>query len=121
RPDMRFAVCASLLVVAVAAQTPVPPTPILFEGGRLIVDARRPPIENAALLVDRGRIVKSGRSGEIKAPAGAARVDFTGKTIIPALIDAHVHLGYQVGLDFAADNFTRETLIDQLNRDRESV
>ena len=54
--------------------------------------------------------------GGVKAPAGAAHVDFTGKTIMPALIDAHVHLGYQVGLNFAAENFTRETLVDQLNR-----
>ena len=52
----------------------------------------------------------------MKAPAGAARVDLTGKTIVPALVDAHVHLGYQVGLNFAAENFTRETLVDQLNR-----
>lgn len=52
----------------------------------------------------------------MKAPAGAARVDLTGKTIVPALVDAHVHLGYQAGLNFAAENFTRETLVDQLNR-----
>lgn len=112
---MKLAVC-SLLMAAVWAAPPPSPAPILLEGGRLIVDARKPPIENAALLVDRGRVVASGRKGSVKAPAGAARVDFTGKTIIPALIDAHVHLGYQVGLTFAAENFTRETLIDQLNR-----
>jgi imidazolonepropionase-like amidohydrolase len=93
-----------------------PSTAIVLEGGRLIVDARRPPIENAALLVEGGRIAKTGRKGDIKAPAGAARIDFTGKTIMPSIVDAHVHLGYQVGLNFAAENFTRETLVDQLNR-----
>ena len=112
---MRLTAIAWLVVAAVSAQTPAS-VPILFEGGRLIADARRPPIENAALLIDRGRVVSSGRKGDVKAPAGALRVDFTGKTIVPALVDAHVHLGYQVGLNFAAENFTRETLVDQLNR-----
>ena len=114
-PVLKLAACGTLFVAALSAQIP-PSTPILLEGGRLIVDARRPPIEDAALLVDNGRIVQAGRRGEVKAPAGTSRVDFTGKTIIPALIDAHVHLGYQVGLNFAAENFTRETLVDQLNR-----
>lgn len=113
----RLSACGLLLAAAVSAQAPRPASaPVLFEGGRLIVDARRPPIENAALLVDHGRIVKAGRKGDVKAPAGAARVDLTGKTIVPALVDGHVHLGYQVGLNFAAENFTRETLVDQLNR-----
>ncbi|HEV8210020.1 MAG TPA: amidohydrolase family protein [Vicinamibacterales bacterium] len=110
----RLAACGLLTIATIQGQTPSPP--ILFEGGRIIADARRPPIENAALLVDRGRVVNVGRRGDVKAPSGTTRVDFTGKTIIPALIDAHVHLGYQVGLNFAAENFTRETLVDQLNR-----
>jgi imidazolonepropionase-like amidohydrolase len=88
----------------------------LFEGARLIVDARRAPIENSAFLVDGGRITKVGVKGKLKAPAGAARVDLSGKTVIPALIDPHVHLGYQKDLTYSAANFTRENVIDQLNR-----
>jgi len=52
----------------------------------------------------------------VQGPAGAVRVDLAGKTVMPALIDSHVHLGYQKGLSYAADNFARENLIDQLNR-----
>jgi imidazolonepropionase-like amidohydrolase len=113
--SLRLAACGLLIVAAVSSQSPISP-PILFEGGRIIADARRPPIENAAILVDHGRVTNVGRKGEVKAPAGTTRIDFTGKTIVPALLDAHVHLGYQVGLNFAAENFTRETLLDQLNR-----
>jgi imidazolonepropionase-like amidohydrolase len=91
-------------------------SPVLFEGGRVIVDARRAPIENGALLVANGRIVKVGKKGTVPAPAGAARIDLTGKTVMPALIDCHVHLGYQKDLVYAAANFTRENLIGQLNR-----
>ena len=120
---LRLGACSPVVVAALSAQalrqasaqTP-DPRPILLEGGRLIVDARRAPIENAALLIDRGRVVASGAKGSLKAPPGAVRVDFSGKTILPAIVDAHVHLGYQVGLTFAAENFTRETLLDQLNR-----
>jgi imidazolonepropionase-like amidohydrolase len=92
------------------------PAAVLLEGARVIVDARRPAIENGALLIDNGRIVKAGNKGSVHAPAGAQRVDLTGKTIMPALIDAHVHLGYQKDLIYSGQNFTRDNLVDQLNR-----
>jgi imidazolonepropionase-like amidohydrolase len=91
------------------------PAAVLFEGARLVVDARRPPLENAAFLIDGDRIVKVGKKGTVQAPAGAARVDLSGKKVIPALIDAHVHLGYQKDLVYSADNFTRDNLVHQLN------
>ena len=89
---------------------------VVFEGARLIVDARKTPIDDAAFLVENGHIVKVGKKGALKIPAGAARVDLTGKTVIPALLDPHVHLGYQKGVTYAASNFTRENVVDQLNR-----
>ena len=89
---------------------------ILLEGARVIVDARRAPIENAAILVDKGKIVKVGKAGEIAAPAGTTRVDLTGKTVIPALIDTHIHIGYQKDATYSAANYTRENLMDQLRR-----
>jgi imidazolonepropionase-like amidohydrolase len=107
----------TLLLAAVYVSNSAMGAPaVLFEGARLITDARRPPIENSALLVEDGRVVKVGKKGAVRAPAGAARIDLTGKTVMPALIDAHVHLGYQKGLIYSADNFTRDNLLDQLNR-----
>ena len=106
-----------LFGLLLAVSFPLAAAPVLFEGGRVIIDARRAPIENSAFLVDNGRIVKIGKKGELKPPAGAKRVDLTGKTVIPALIDPHVHLGYQKDLSYAAANFTRENVIGQLNRD----
>src|SRR5262249_59336382 len=47
---------------------------------------------------------------------GTERLDLAGKTIMPLLVDGHVHLGYQVGLTFSADNYSRATLVDQLHR-----
>jgi imidazolonepropionase-like amidohydrolase len=40
----------------------------------------------------------------------------TGKTIIPALIDAHAHLGYEGYTSWGAENYTRSNLIEHLER-----
>ena len=90
--------------------------PVLYEGARLIADARRPPIEDAAFLVENGRVVRSGRKGAFPVPAGTVRVDLTGKTVIPALLDTHIHIGYQKGLSYSAENYTYENLADHLRR-----
>src|SRR4029453_2399670 len=79
--------------VAAGQNRPVSPS-VLFEGGRLIAGDGRPPLENAAVLVEGSRFTKGGRTGEIPLPAGATRVDLAGETVIPALIDTHNHLGW---------------------------
>ena len=48
--------------------------------------------------------------------SGAGRVNLAGKTVMPTLINAHGHPGFQRGLTYSADNFTRENIIDDLNR-----
>ena len=88
----------------------------LFVGARLIADGDRPPIEDSAFLVEKDRITKVGRKNQIQAPAGASRVDLTGKTVIPALINVHGHVGFQKGSSFAKENYTRENIVNQLNQ-----
>ncbi len=78
----------------------------VFEGARLIVGDDSAPIENAAFVVDDGQIVQVGRAGELQAPAGAERVNLAGKTVMPAIVDTHVHLNSK----------SREELIDHLQR-----
>jgi len=63
-----------------------------FEGARLIVGDGGAPIENATLVVDGARIIQAGRAADVQVPAGAARVSLAGKTVMPMLIDTHVHL-----------------------------
>jgi imidazolonepropionase-like amidohydrolase len=62
-----------------------------FEGARLIIGDGRV-IENATLLMDGTRIVQAGAG--VTVPADAKRVSLSGKTVMPALIDSHVHLSY---------------------------
>jgi imidazolonepropionase-like amidohydrolase len=64
----------------------------VFEGARLIVGDGSAPIENATLVVDGSKIVQAGRTAEVSAPTGATRVNLAGKTVMPMLIDTHVHL-----------------------------
>src|SRR5437773_5338402 len=87
--------------IVVEAQRPVAAT--VFEGARLIVGDSSAPIADSAFLVENGRFTAVGRIGQLKAPAGAARVDLTGKTVMPAIVDAHKHLAV-----------TRDALVDQL-------
>ena len=87
-----------------------------FEGARLIVGDGSAPIENAVFLVQNNRFTRIGIKGRLRTPVGAHRVDLSGKTVIPALVDDHVHLGYRRGLSFTADNYTRENLLDTLDR-----
>ena len=62
-----------------------------FEGARLIVGDGRV-IENATLVVDGTKIAQAGVAADIRVPAGATRVDLAGKTVMPMVIDTHVHL-----------------------------
>src|SRR5579864_3656803 len=90
----------------------------LFEGARLIMGDGKAPIESSAFIVDNDRFTSVGRKGELSLPPGAARVDLTGKTVMPAMIDVHSHLGFLKQLDgsMSKENFNRENLLDHLNR-----
>ena len=80
--------------LAVPARGQAPATGVtVFEGARLIVGNESAPIENATLVVDGTRIVQAGRAADVRVPAGATRVNLAGKTVMPMLIDTHVHLG----------------------------
>jgi imidazolonepropionase-like amidohydrolase len=116
RADRRSPLFATCLLLAAGTFAPAQGQSVLFEGARLIDGEGGTPIENAAFVVEGGRFTATGRSGALTVPAGATRIDLAGKTVIPGLIDAHVHMGYRKGLSFGTDNYTRENLLDTLNR-----
>jgi imidazolonepropionase-like amidohydrolase len=76
-----------------------------FEGARLIVGDGGVPIENATLVVDGASILQAGPATGARVPVGATRVSLAGKTVMPMLIDTHVHLSP-----------TRELLMRDLQR-----
>lgn len=95
---------AALHPSSLASQAPQPGGATLFEGARLVVGDGTT-IEDSAFVVQNQRIVEVGRKGQVKTPPGAARVDLTGKTVMPTIIDTHTHLAQ-----------TRDALVGQLQR-----
>jgi imidazolonepropionase-like amidohydrolase len=90
----------------------------LFEGATLIVGDGSPPIESAALLIE-GRTIRGvGRAGEVDVPANARRIDLAGRTIMPAIVDPHSHVGYydEVADTEVQDDFSLERVLDHLDR-----
>jgi imidazolonepropionase-like amidohydrolase len=73
-------------------------------------------LESGALLVDGGRISAVGLRSEIEPELSVEVIDLSGKTIMPALIDSHAHLGYEGHTSWGAENYSRENLIDHLQR-----
>ncbi|OFW00246.1 MAG: hypothetical protein A3I61_08775 [Acidobacteria bacterium RIFCSPLOWO2_02_FULL_68_18] len=107
----------TLLAMGPAARLAAPQAgPVLFEGALVVAGDLSAPIVNSAFLVEDGTIRRVGRRGEVQAPAGAGRVDLAGKVVMPALINAHGHPGFQRGLTFSRDNYTRDTYLDDLYR-----
>jgi imidazolonepropionase-like amidohydrolase len=78
-------VVAALAAVVLHAQ----PVVTVFENGRVIIGDGKV-IENASVAVDGSRITLVG-PGTIKASPGATRVSLAGKTLMPAIVDTHVH------------------------------
>jgi imidazolonepropionase-like amidohydrolase len=70
---------------------------LVLEGGTLIDGTGRAPIADAVVVVEGARIKAAGASSQIASPSGATVIPLRGRTIIPGLIDGHVHLrDYQV-------------------------
>jgi imidazolonepropionase-like amidohydrolase len=108
------------LVAALSAQDrprlPAAGSQVLFEGARLIPGDGQPAIESSAFLVRDGIITVVGRKGEVKAGPAVARVDLTGKTVIPTLTNAHTHVGFQRGATYSHENYGRESILEDLDR-----
>ena len=88
---------------------------LLLENGRIIVGDGTV-IESGSILLAGGNIVAVGERADMDVPANVLVLNLEGKTIIPALIDAHAHLGYEGFTSWGAENYTRENLVDHLQR-----
>ncbi|MGE3520236.1 MAG: amidohydrolase family protein [Vicinamibacterales bacterium] len=90
---------------------------VLYEGARLIIGDASAPIENGAFLVENGRFTAVGPRGSVTAPAGTRRVDLAGKTVMPAMVNVHVHIGYEGYTTWRAENHTPANVLDHLRRE----
>lgn len=76
---------------------PAPIRPVVLLGARLL-DGRSPDaIADGVLLTDdQGRIVAAGPVAATSVPKDAQRIDLTGLTLLPGIIDCHVHLALKL-------------------------
>jgi imidazolonepropionase-like amidohydrolase len=118
----RISAWLAVLSAVVLAAAPLPSghaqtAATVYAGARLIAGDGTV-IENSAFVVEDGHFTRAGRQGEVEIPAGAARVDLTGKTVMPTLVDLHGHFGFQniPAGTMSKQTFTRENLIDHLRR-----
>ncbi len=113
------ALCGMCVVAVCSTQSAERQSPravVLYEGARLIPGDGSTSIDDSAFLVQGATIAAVGKKGEIRLPRGATRVDLTGKTVMPSLFSAHGHPGFQKGLSYVRENYTRETYVDDLKR-----
>ena len=110
----------SLLPVACSANdqqarealTPTDEGLTAFVNARIIDGTGANAIENGVLLLRGARIEAVGTAEEIPVPLGAARVELSGRTIFPGLINTHGHVGDTLGLE--GGNYSEQNVLDHL-------
>ncbi|MCX8532490.1 amidohydrolase family protein [Chryseobacterium luquanense] len=86
---------------------------ILFENVMLIDGKGGQPIQNTKVLVKDGKIAAVGND---ISDDDAQKIDLKGKTMIPALISAHSHVGTLKGTTTVPENYTKENILSQLKK-----
>lgn len=100
-----FCGCLLLLILHRPAHADV----TLVRASRVIADAREAPLGPTTIVVRDGRIVSlsAGRTGgtpaDLRPGEAVTEIDLGGRTVLPGLIDAHVHLASQYGVPWWQD------------------
>src|SRR5262249_54755953 len=109
--------CVVMATIVVQSQSRGSRGAVVYEAARLIIGDGSGSIENGSMLVQNGRIVAVGRTGVVTVPDGATHVVFSGKTVIPGMVNVHVHIGYEGYTSWGAENYTPANVIDHLERE----
>jgi imidazolonepropionase-like amidohydrolase len=92
-----FLILPGLLAGVASAQSPPASQPIVLHAARLLdIEAGRV-LTPGEVLVEGGKIVAAGSS--VAHPSGAETIDLGDTTLMPGLIDAHVHLFLHPGAE----------------------
>ena len=108
-----FALLLWLIGSSVTAQPAVNDGTEVFANARIIA-GNGEVIERGSLLIRDGIILGAGAG--ISTPPGAAVHDLAGKTIMPALVNTHAHLGWEAYGNWGSQFFTEANLTDHLYR-----
>jgi imidazolonepropionase-like amidohydrolase len=74
-------------------------------------------LADQTLVIEDGKIISSGATGEAKIPTDAVRIELPNATVLPGLVDAHTHLTMEpkFGYERLATSVPREALIGAKN------
>ena len=86
KPFLFALILVAALATAVSAQT------VAFTNVNVIPMDRERVLANQTVLVQNGLIIEIGDAKKLKLPKNAARIDGTGKYLIPGLVDMPTHL-----------------------------
>ena len=85
--------CVALVSYSIHSQEILrPEQPVAFVGAMLLDGYESEPIHHSVVIFDKGHIVAVGEKHNTPIPEGAKIIDISGKTLMPGLIDAHVHV-----------------------------
>jgi imidazolonepropionase-like amidohydrolase len=84
-------VTAAALILAISSPS-AQERVLVLEGGTLIDGTGRAPVADAVIVVQGSRIKAVGARGQVSVPANATVLRLNGRTILPGLIDGHLHL-----------------------------
>lgn len=82
----------------------------VFKGAVLIDGNGGDPISDATLAVEDNTIIYAGKDGELSIRGDAEICEVPGKTIIPGLIDCHIHIDLHGMSDTNDENFVEDKL-----------
>lgn len=86
------ALCCALPSTAWAQDPSEATGTYVLTGGMLLDGYESSPLHDAGVVVENGRITWVGPAADVEIPSGAQVLDVRGKTILPGLIDLHVHV-----------------------------
>jgi len=115
---MKLVTCIAILAFASCTspksdQEKQSPATLLLKNVNVIKGDGSAAQEGMSILIENGKISSVGKDVAAK---DATVVDLSGKTIMPAIISAHSHIGMLKGTGANADNYTRENILSQLNK-----
>ncbi len=87
----------------------------VIEGATVIDGVADTPIKDAILVIEGDTIRNLGRRGIFDIPADAVTINAAGKTIMPALVNLHSHIGMAEGMVRGWDNYNRERILRDAN------
>lgn len=102
-----------LLIPSFKSTAQIPDGGTLLKNVTLIDGNGGKPLEHADLLIQGDSIAAIGQKLNTM---GVHVIDLKGKTVMPALISAHMHLGTLKGTNTKAENYTRENILAQLKK-----